>query len=136
MTVTAEAEPAIRLLDERTRTAIEIAVAQWVGSERCTSAARERLFELGVPEDEIALHRRGDARDPALRALLRFAVTTLIARGRVHATDLTRMHPRPSDALLAETAAVTARAFLRVTLVESLGLQRDVPHLDMAIGDY
>jgi alkylhydroperoxidase family enzyme len=136
MTVTTEPEPEIRLLDARTRAAIEIAVAQWVGSERCTSAARERLLELGVPEDEIALHRRGDARDVALRALLRFAVTTVIARGRVHPTDLLRLRPRPSDALLAEVAAVTARAFLRVTLVEALDLQRDVPRLAMAIGDY
>jgi alkylhydroperoxidase family enzyme len=136
MTVTAEPESEIRLLDPQTRAAIEIAVAQWLGSERCTSAARERLLALGVPEDEIASHRRADARDPALRALLRFAVTTVIARGRVHATDLLRLKPRPSDALLAEVAAVTARAFLRVTLVESLDLYRDVPRLAMAIGDY
>ena len=136
MTVTDEREPALRLLDERSRTAIEIAVAQWVGSEQCTSAARRRLLELGVDGDEIERHRRGDARDPALRALLRFAVTTLIARGRVDATDFARMRPRPSDALLAETAAVTARAFLRVTLAESLGLHGDAPPLAMAIGDY
>ena len=67
---------------------------------------------------------------------MRFAITTLIARGRVQPIDFARMHPRPSDALLAEVAAVTARAFLRVTLAESLGLHDDAPPLAMAIGDY
>ena len=135
MTVTHEYET-IRLLDEPTRAAIEIAVAQWVGSERCTSAARERLLELGASRDDVERYRRGDANDPARRVLLRFAVTTLIARGRVHATDFGRMRPRPSDALLAEVAAVTARAFLRATLAESLGVHAEAPPLAMAIGDY
>jgi alkylhydroperoxidase family enzyme len=132
----APTEAPLRLLDEAVRAAIEIAVAQWVRSERCTSAARERLRELGVDAFEIERNRRADSRDPGLRALLRFAVTTLIARGRVAPNDLQRMRPRPSDALLAEVASITARAFLRVTLVESLDLHLDVPPVAMAIGDY
>jgi alkylhydroperoxidase family enzyme len=136
MTGTDFAEAPVRLLDEPSRAAIEIAVAQWVGSERCTSAARERLRELRVDAFEIERNRRADSRNPELRGLLRFAVTTLIARGRVVESDLRRLRPRPSDALLAEVASITARAFLRITLVESLGLERHVPPLAMAIGDY
>lgn len=136
MVTASEAHDAVQLLAPHERAAIEIAVAQWVGSERCTSAARERLRALGEFDGDIERYRRADAADPALRALLRFSITTLIARGRVHPLDLRRMKPRPSDALLAEVAAITARAFLRVTLVESLDLHVDAPPLAMAIGDY
>ena len=137
MTVTAlKAHDAVQLLRPHERAAIEIAVAQWVGSERCASAAREELRGLGEFDGDIERYRRADAADPALRALLRFAIVTLIARGRVDESDLRRLRPRPSDAMLAEVAAVVARAFLRVTLVESLDLDLHAPPLAMAIGDY
>ena len=126
----------IALLTERERLAIELAVAQWARSERTASAAVERLLALGVPTAEIERHRRADATDDRLARLLRYAVTLLLTHGRLDRTDLARVRPRAGDALLAETAAVTARAFLRIAVVESLDLPLAVPPLAMAIGDY
>ena len=133
---TLEAHDGVQLLRPHERAAIEIAVAQWVGSERCASAAKEQLRALGECDGDIERYRRADAADPALRALLRFSITILIARGRVDPRDVRRLRPRPSDAVLAEAAAVVARAYLRVTLVESLDIDLHTPPLAMAIGDY
>jgi len=137
MTVTAlEAHDTVQLLRPRDRAAIELAVAQWVGSERCASAAREELRALGEFDGDIERYRRADAADPALRTLLRFSIMILIARGRVDPRTVRRLRPRLSDALLAEVAEIVARAYLRVTLVESLDLDLHTPRLAMAIGDY
>ena len=40
------------------------------------------------------------------------------------------------DAMLAEVAAVTARSFLRVALLESLQIEPTVPRIAVEIGDY
>ena len=130
---TASARPA--LLDREQRASIDLAIAQWVGSARATSMARQRLLALGVAPDEVESRRRAASADPILAGILRFAVTTVIARGRIGA-DLRRLKPVPSDALVREVLTATAQAFLNVTLAESIDATGPQPAIDMNIGDY
>jgi hypothetical protein len=114
---------------------VGLAVAQWLRSPRGTSIARERLRELGVPEDEIERRRRARSEDRALAGILRLAVTLVIARGRLERADLGRVKPAPSEALLREIAAAVALAFYNVAIAESVD-RTAYPAIDMSVGDY
>ena len=82
---------------------IGLAVAQWMRSPRGTSAARQRLRELGVPEAEIERRRRAQSDDRSLAGMLRLAVTLVIARGRLEKLE-TQLDQMMLDASLDETA--------------------------------
>jgi hypothetical protein len=124
------------LLSERERTAIELAAAQWVRSEAAVSAAYERMSRMGVDKTEIEANRRATSSDCKLARLLRYAVTLLITKGRVLAADVALARRGNPDVVLAEVAAITARAFLRISLLESFGRELRAPWIDVEIGDY
>jgi len=124
------------LLDDRRRSAIEIAAAQWVRSESAVAAAYEHMLQIGIDRDEIEANRRATSADSRIAPLLRYAVTLLITKGRVNKSDLALVRREHSDAVLAEVAAITARAFLRIALLESLHIDVRAPRIDVEIGDY
>jgi hypothetical protein len=114
---------------------IDLAVAQWLRGPRATSIARQRLRSLGVSETEIECRRRCRSSDRDLAEILRLAVTLLISHGRLEATDLRRVKPAPSAALLRAVAAAAALAFYNVAIAESVE-RSAYAAIDMRIGDY
>ena len=122
-------------LSEETQLSIDLAIAQWMRGPRATSIARQRLRNLGVSEAEIECRRRCRSNDPVLAGILRLAVTLLIAHGRLEETDLRRVKPAPSAALLRAVVAAVALAFYNVAIAESVE-RTAYAAIDMRIGDY
>ena len=129
--------PSFHFLDEPRRLAIELAAAQWARSPVAVSAAYDRMSQIGIGKPEIEANRRATSADGKLAPLLRYAVTLLITKGHLSPEDRALIRREGiTDVLLAEVAAVTARAFLRISLLESLGTELRVPRIDVEIGDY
>jgi hypothetical protein len=124
-----------RTLPDEARSSIAMAVAQWLGSPRATSIARQRLRELGVGEAEIELRRRCKSDDRALAGILRLAVTFVIARGHIEDADLRSVKPAPEAAILREIAAAVAVGFYNVAIAESID-RTPYAAIDMQVGDY
>jgi hypothetical protein len=124
------------LLDDGTAASIDLAVAQWMRSPRATSLARERLRALGVSESEIEERRRCRSADPDLAAVLRLAVTLVIARGKLEPHDRARIRSGNREALIASIARATSLSFLRVSLANEVHPSEPYPAIELDIGDY
>jgi hypothetical protein len=124
------------MLDDATGASIDLAVAQWMRSPRATSLARERLRAMGVSETEIEERRRCRSADQRLAAILRLAVTFVIARGRLEVRDRALLPATDRDATIAAIAQATSLAFLRVSLANEVAANEPYPAIDVNIGDY
>ncbi len=99
-----------KALDVKTRERIALAVAQANGCEYCLSAHTYLGLNLAkISPEEIDLNRRGRSADDKADAAVRFAVTVLRERGRVHETDLAAVrHAGFDDGQIIEIIAVVA----------------------------
>jgi len=70
---------------------ISLAVQQELGCELCIAAHSHAARSLGLSEEEIILARRGTAAEPALAALLSFALSVLRAPGSIGDDDIARL---------------------------------------------
>ncbi len=122
-------------LDDDAVLSIQLAVAQWLRSPRATSAARERLRARGVSEDEIQRRRRCESTDARLGAILRLAVTLLIARGRLNDRETRLLGPAKDERTLRAISAAVAQTYYDVSVAESIERPPYVP-IEMNVGDY
>lgn len=135
MMVTASPAPAAIGLSAEQRWSIRLAVAQWLRSARAVASAQDGLRALGTPPAEIVRRRRAESADAALARLLRLAVTVVITRGRLEASDRSRPSPL-SDTTVQAVVEATADAYAGVLLAESSGSAASAHVVDMEIGDY
>jgi alkylhydroperoxidase family enzyme len=120
-------------LDPLTRDSIQLAVAQWLGSARATSAARESLRAAGIAPDEIERRRRAQSSDRRLAATLRLAVTLVIARGRLSRRDRAALDP--DQPTLRAIVIAVSDAFARTLLAETVDAT-PYPAIEMRLEDY
>jgi AhpD family alkylhydroperoxidase len=76
---------------------INLAVHEHLGCDYCIVAHTRAARRLGVPESEIADARRGASSDPAIAALLAFALRALTVPGEIGDADLERLHGHGYD---------------------------------------
>jgi hypothetical protein len=114
---------------------IVLAVAQWRRSPHVTSAAIARLRGLGIADAEIYARRRASSADPALAALLRLAVTVVIARGKLTRADRRFVERHSLANVLAQVEIYVADALAFVAAIETPAFPRR-PEIEMDVGDY
>ncbi len=114
---------------------IVLAVAQWRRSARATLIAVNRLRAFGVPDREIFARRRASSGDPELAALLRLAVTIVIAHGRLLAADLRFAERHGLRTRVSEVDACTEDALALIDAIGAADLPA-TPAIDMDVGDY
>jgi hypothetical protein len=123
------------LAETRLHWSVVLAVAQWRRSAPVTSAAREALRALRVPEDEIEAQRRATSSDPCLAALLTLAVTHVIAGGALLPADLQRVQSLGLAARVPDILASVAHA-LDAIAVARRDQHEPIAPIDLDIGDY
>lgn len=93
----------------RTREAIALTVAGANGCDYCTAAHSFIAGNLKVPAEEIARHRKGEAEDPTLQAILMLSQRILETSGRLDDADLAAARAAGlDDAAVAEIVANVA----------------------------
>jgi hypothetical protein len=114
---------------------IVLAVAQWRRNARATLIAANRLQRFGIADREIFARRRASSGDAELAALLRLAVTIVIAHGRLHPADL-RFAER--HGLRARISELDVYAEDAMALIEAIGAAdlSVTPEIEMDVGDY
>jgi hypothetical protein len=119
-------------IDLETYWSIVLAVAQWRRHPQLTKAAIVRLTGLGVAPAEIFARRRAASNDPQLAAVLRLAVTIVIAGGRLSAADrrFIERHELDGVADCVKAYADDALAFIAAIGCAARG------EIDMNVGDY
>lgn len=94
------------------REAIALAVAETNGCDYCLSAHAALGRGAGLSADAIASARRGESTDPKTAAILRFARTLVLERGRVSARGLEAL--RESGVSDAEALEVVSNVALNI----------------------
>jgi hypothetical protein len=114
---------------------IVLAIAQWRQNARATLIAVNRLRAFGIGDREIFARRRASSSDSELGAILRLAVTIVIARGHLLAADLHFAERHGLDTRVSEVDACAEDA---LALIDAIGAA-DVylpAAIDMEVGDY
>jgi uncharacterized peroxidase-related enzyme len=116
-------------LDAKTRERIALAVAQVNGCHYCLSAHTYLGLNVAhIPEEEIALNRRGDSSDPKAAAAVRFAAKVARDRGHVADDDVAALRNAGfADSHIVEIVAVVAENFLTNFLNNVAGTEIDFP---------
>lgn len=124
-------------LSAELRASIDLAVAQYLRSAVGVDDARRRLSCFELDEAEVLRRRRADASDPAVARVLKFAVTAVMTRGRLTATDSRRLLRGADDGDLARAVVRAAgSAYTNVLLLESAPDKPATTDLDLDVGDY
>src|SRR5688572_12639986 len=79
-------------IDRRITERINLAVHEWLGCDYCLVAHTRAARKLGVPENEIRLARQGTSSDPAIAAIVAFALQVLAAPAETGDADFDRLH--------------------------------------------
>lgn len=124
-------------LSPRLQTQIDLAVAQWLDNAAVTARAFDAGLALGVERDELERNRRARSADKRTQTILRLAVTIVIARGRIDATDrkwIERFALGEDE--LREIIAEVSRATFACYVAGVIEPAPRVAPIEMRIGDY
>jgi AhpD family alkylhydroperoxidase len=100
-------------IDRPTIERINLAVHGHLDCDYCVVAHTRAARALGVPDSEIELALRGTSRDPAIAALVAFAVQALTKPDEIGDADLERLHEHGyDDEQIAEVAGLVALQLL------------------------
>lgn len=100
-------------VDRRITERINLAVHESLGCDYCLVAHTRAARGLGVPDDEIALARRGSSRDPAIASILAFARQILTAPAEIGDADIDRLRGHGyDDEQIAEVAGLVSLQLL------------------------
>ena len=118
------------------RLALELCLAQWLGSPQCTAMAYAQGLARGIPAQELERNRRARSDDADLQRMLRYAITIVIARGRVTERERACIADVVPEAAAPELASLIICLTYRCYLYGLLTLGSDAPVIDMSVGDY
>jgi AhpD family alkylhydroperoxidase len=100
-------------IDRRITERINLAVHEWLSCDYCLVAHTRAARQLGVPEDEIQLARRGTSRDPAIAAIVAFAQQVLAGPAEIDDADVERLRSHGyRDEQIAEVAGLVSLQLL------------------------
>src|SRR4051794_7516435 len=100
-------------LDRRIVQRINLAVQEWLSCDYCLVAHTRAARQLGVPESEIQLARRGTSSEPATAAIVAFAQQVLAAPAEIGDADVDRLRSHGyRDEQIAEVAGLVGLQLL------------------------
>jgi hypothetical protein len=124
-------------LSPRLRNQITLAVAQWLENAPVTARAYGEGLDAGIERDELERNRRATSEDARTKAILRLAVTIVIARGRIDTTDRKWIERYAiGEDELREIIAEVSRAMFACYVAGAIEPQPLVTPIEMRIGDY
>jgi uncharacterized peroxidase-related enzyme len=121
-----------KTLDVRTRDAIALAVSEADGCDYCIAAHSWIASHFAkIPNEEIALNRKGKSSDPKRQAAAAFARALIETHGKVSDADFTAVKDAGwTDANVVEIIALTAQFLLTNFMNNVVQTPNDYPKLE------
>ena len=112
-------------LDRRTSERISLAVHEWLSCDYCVAAHTAAAEKLGLSERDIQLARQGTATEPAVAAIIAFALQVLSAPADITDADVNGLRGHGySDEQIGEVVGLVALQLLTGAFNLVAGIER------------